>query len=56
MGRSRNQKEKEKENENENFSFWSQDIYSKKEREKVEYMSQISPKSQSCIFTRGECE
>lgn len=32
MGRSRNQKEKE--NENENFSFWSQDIYSKKERER----------------------
>lgn len=34
MGRSRNQKEKENENENENFSFWSQDIYSKKERER----------------------
>lgn len=31
-------------------------IYIPKKREKVEYMSQISPKSQSCIFTRGERE
>lgn len=32
-------------------------IPKKREREKVEYsMSQISPKSQSCIFTRVECE